>query len=127
MALRGDGDRLAIALDEIPPFEGVQRGKRRELLHFQRRLQVVDGLFADGREVEVDEFRVTRFEWGGQPFRACRFGGSNGRRPGVVGRARTIAVIGTVPALIAVLLVREIGVELEWPDRRTFVAATLAC
>lgn len=37
-----------------------------------------------------------------------------------------IAVIGTIPALLAVLVVREIGIELEWPSRRTFIAATLA-
>ncbi|KYH24955.1 hypothetical protein HAPAU_30470 [Halalkalicoccus paucihalophilus] len=37
-----------------------------------------------------------------------------------------IAVIGTIPALIVVLVVREIGIELGWPSRRTFIAATLA-
>lgn len=38
----------------------------------------------------------------------------------------TIAVIGTIPALLAVLVVRGIGTELGWPARRTFIAATLA-
>ena len=38
----------------------------------------------------------------------------------------TIAIIGAVPALLALLLVRELGIELGWPARRTFVAATLA-
>lgn len=37
-----------------------------------------------------------------------------------------IAIIGAVPPLLALLLVRELGVELGWPARRTFVAATLA-
>ena len=38
----------------------------------------------------------------------------------------SIAVIGTIPALIALLLVRVIGTEISWSSHRTFVAATLA-
>lgn len=37
-----------------------------------------------------------------------------------------IAIIGTVPALLALLLVRKLGIEFGWPARRTFIAATLA-
>lgn len=37
-----------------------------------------------------------------------------------------IAIIGTVPALLALLLVRKFGIEFGWPARRTFVAAPLA-
>lgn len=37
-----------------------------------------------------------------------------------------IAVIGTIPVLLVVLVVRQIAIELEWPSRRTFIAATLA-
>lgn len=38
----------------------------------------------------------------------------------------TIAIIGSVPALLALLLVRKLGIEFGWPVRRTFIAATLA-
>lgn len=38
----------------------------------------------------------------------------------------TIAVIGTLPALLATLLVREFGSEFDWPARRTFIASSLA-
>lgn len=38
----------------------------------------------------------------------------------------TIAIIGTIPALLALLLVRKLGIELGWPADRTFIAATLA-
>jgi hypothetical protein len=31
-----------------------------------------------------------------------------------------------IPALLALVLVREFGTEFAWPTRRTFVAATLA-
>lgn len=38
----------------------------------------------------------------------------------------TVAIIGTIPALLALLLVRQLGLALEWPARRTVGAATLA-
>lgn len=38
----------------------------------------------------------------------------------------TIAIIGTIPALLALPLVRGLGIGLGRPPRRTVVAATLA-
>lgn len=37
-----------------------------------------------------------------------------------------IAIIGTVPALLALLWAHKLGIEFGWPARRTFIAATLA-
>lgn len=37
-----------------------------------------------------------------------------------------IAVVGAVPPIVALLLVRNLGLEFGWPPRRTLVAATLA-
>lgn len=37
-----------------------------------------------------------------------------------------IAIIGTIPALVAMLLVRKFGIEFGWPPRRILIAGTLA-
>lgn len=38
----------------------------------------------------------------------------------------TIAIIGTVPALFAMIIVRKLGVHIGWSTRRILIAATLA-
>lgn len=63
--LCGEREGFAVALDEILVLEDGECGEERELLHVQGLLEPADGRFFNGGKIEIDEFSITRFEFGG--------------------------------------------------------------